>query len=100
MKERRYKIVRMDQELLVNIFNWHLDVPHFIALPISEHLPEGARVVAINYNPSYRAFDLMVEHESFPVVAPGQLIPAIPDVITEYRTVEFRDVGKQLAALS
>ena len=100
MKERRYKIVRMDQDLLVSIFNWHLDLPHCIALPISEHLPEGARVVAVNYNPSYGAFDLKVEHESFSPVALGCMIPAIPVFMSEYRTVEFRDIGKQLTAFS
>ena len=94
MKERRYKIVRMDSDLLVNIFNWHLDMPHCIALPITESLPEGTRVVEVHYNHCHRAWDITVEHESFPVVDVTSVkIPAIPDWFDEYRIVRFEDIG-------
>ena len=95
MKERRYKIVRMDESLLVEIWNWHLSPPNFIALPISEELPEGTRVVSANYNHSWRALELCVEHESFPDVCPGSLVPAIPTALMDVRHVLFRDVNKE-----
>lgn len=75
--ERRFKIVRFDQKFLVELFNWHLWQPEFLALPITEELPEDCEVIDAYYNWAARTIEFMVCSDKFSPVAEGCIVPSI-----------------------
>ena len=79
-KERRFKIASFDQQLLVDLWNWHQWQPDYLALPITEELPEDCEVVQVQYNWPARTIEFMVCSEQFGPVAEG-CIPPVVDVL-------------------
>ena len=61
MEARRVKILRMDANLLIDVLTWWRDPPHFLALPITEELPEDCEVLHIWPAPAYAAFETKVQ---------------------------------------
>ena len=85
----RVKIVGIDERLLIGIFNWHRNPPHYLALPVTSEIPADAEVLRVYTNYERRTIDAVIHSESFPRLATGSQIPRIEDCITEFRTIEF-----------
>jgi hypothetical protein len=85
----RVKIVGMDERLLIDIFNWHRNPPHFLALPVTSEIPADAKVLRVYTNHERRTIDAVIHSESFPRLAIGSQVPRIEDCITEFRTIGF-----------
>jgi hypothetical protein len=94
MNERRVKIVRFDAALLVDVFNWWLDPPDFLALPVCEEIPSDAVVQSVNANWNSRSIDLLISHPSFPVVPSGAMPPQAPELITEFRHIAIKKTAQ------
>lgn len=89
MKERRYKLISIDAQLIVKILNWWREPPSFLRLPVTDEIPEGAVVVTVNTNWLCRTIEAIVEHESFDPVPGYCEPPRVPGLITAFETVEF-----------
>jgi hypothetical protein len=88
--DRRLRIVRIDQEQVLTVFNacvagrQTLRVPRFAPLPPHE-------VVAVHANHEAAAFDFVVRSPSFAVVERGMQIPVLHQVeIATYDDIYFR----------
>lgn len=79
-KERRFKIASFDQQFLVPLFNWHRWQPDFLALPITEELPEDCEVIQVNYNWACRTIEFMVCSEKFEPVEDGCIPPVVNEI--------------------
>jgi hypothetical protein len=90
-KERRVKIIQLDENMLVDIFNWHRDPPDFLALPITDELPADCEVLRVWINHSARCLEAIVASEEFGEVADGCIPPIVNQPLLEYRTL--RKVG-------
>lgn len=75
--ERRFKILLLRTQLLVDFFNWWRDPPQWMALPVRDELPEDCTVVAVNYSLHRNCLEAIVQSESFPPVPDGEMIPVI-----------------------
>ena len=64
-KERRVRIVRVDERLIVSLLNWMKDPCGCLALPAMDDVPVDCEVVRVMPEPLYRAIDVLVYHPSF-----------------------------------
>lgn len=84
--ERRYKILQIDKEHLVNLFNAfrlpELSAPKlkFIEVPIASKLPKGYEVHSVYYEPFRDCFQVIIWHASFPIIDPGLTIPVLDGI--------------------
>lgn len=95
IKERRFKILRIDSRLLVEIFNWWIDPPHWLSLPITDQLPADCQVVSINSNWPRHCIEAIIASDQFEPCPDGDMPPEVPDMLTEFRYVEFRREGEE-----
>ena len=79
--ERRFKIARFDHQFLFELFNWHRWQPEYLALPVTEELPEDCEVIQVHYNWAARAIEFMVCSEKFEPVAPGCEVPRVRELL-------------------
>jgi hypothetical protein len=89
LEERRLKIISIDQRFLVDVLNWWRNPPHWMALPITDELPEDCVVVSVSLSWERRCLDAMVASREFPVCPEGGLPERIPGMMTEFRSVPF-----------
>lgn len=92
MKENRVKILSIDQHLMVDILNWWIKPAGVLKLPITESIPEDATVISVNANWSRRTIEALIKHPSFDVVPNGEMPPMIPDYVTEFKIIHFKDL--------
>ena len=78
--ERRFKIASFDQQFLVELFNWHRWLPEFLALPVTEELPDDCEVIQVNYNWASRTIDFIVCSDKFEPVPEASLIPSVNQI--------------------
>jgi hypothetical protein len=80
--ERRYKILNLDKEELVGIFN-HLNAVNIakhenkdlsIAVTHFPELPKGYEVHDIIFSFERQCFQLLIWHKTFPVIPPQMMI--------------------------
>lgn len=88
-EEHRVKIISLDSRFLIDLLNWWRKPPHWLALPITDELPEDCVVVNVNVSWERRCIEAMVASASFPVCPEGSLPERIPGVMTEMRNVPF-----------
>lgn len=92
IKENRVKMLNIDQHLMVDILNWWIRPTGVLKLPITESIPEDAIVISVNANWSHRTIEALIKHPSFDVVPPGEMPPMIPDCVTEFKIIHFKDL--------
>ena len=73
--EGRLKAVSMDPQLLTMFLNWDSNPHDVYCLPITERIPEGAKVVDVIYDQWNRSLNVVLCHISFEKVDPGDRIP-------------------------
>lgn len=80
--ERRYKILNLDKQELVEIFN-QLNVVNIakfekkdlsIAVPYFPELPKGYEIHDVIFSFERQCFQLLIWHKTFPVIQPGMMI--------------------------
>lgn len=93
--ENRTKIVRVAPEAIIELVNWRLDLPDYIALPKHERIPDDVRVIGVRFDWPTQFFEFRIWHESFEIVPEGDIPPLIPDFnyVTEWRHVSFAEVA-------
>ena len=78
MAERKQKMVMVDEEMVLGVVSHSLrNDSGAIQVCRIVGIPDGARVLAVSYDCSYRAFMYCIEHESFPDVPVGERIPCL-----------------------
>ena len=87
-REPRYKLFRIDPDLVVDMLNWNQYKQ--ISLPINKGIPPDAVVEAINYDYAMNCFVARVYHESFDEVKKGWVIPMDSDWLeVEQRSIDI-----------
>lgn len=86
------KILRVDPNLIITILNWMQNPDCFIALPITEQIPEGTKVTHVHYDFATQTLEFLITHESFEEVPPWVYPPAIFEPLPTHRTVKFSEV--------
>lgn len=81
---RRERMYAVSEENILQVFNAWMGLPGYVQIPTVPGIPEGARFTGAWYNPSRRAWDLRVWHESFDVVPDGEQIPSVFDRLDVY----------------
>ena len=77
-QERRYKVIYVDQELMITAMTALTnDGGSWVCLPVFKGLPEGFSVRAVHYEFQRLAFGVVIFHESFPIVPAGNLYEVI-----------------------
>jgi len=88
IKERRFKIIDIDQQSLVEMFN-ELREPMFNrSLPMIDGLPKDAYVVSAEVNFCRRSISLIVASEEFEPAEQGREFERIPDHPIEWKHEE------------
>src|SRR5688500_8002071 len=82
-KPRRLMRALIDHHELIEYLNLHKNIretkDHFvIVVPVLDGVPEGTVVVHVHEDFRYLELSVILEHESFPEVNPGELIPILP----------------------
>lgn len=88
-EERRVKIVSIDPQFIVDVFNWWRNPPHWLALPVNDALPKDCVVVSVSVSWERRCIEAMVASKEFPPCADGDLPERIPGMMTEFRSISF-----------
>lgn len=91
-EERRVKIVSIDQRFIVDVLNWWRNPPHWIALPVTDELPEDSVVVSVSVSWGRRCIEAMVASKEFPPCPEGEIPERIPGMMTDFRSVPFKSV--------
>lgn len=92
--ERRYKLLMVPADLILQILNWCTRPVGFYAIPINENLPEGCIVRSVSTCWASNSIELLVEHASFSPVAPNCEPPRVR--MDEYRLFHRADGKKAL----
>ena len=88
IKERRFKIIDIDQQSLIELFN-ELREPMFNrSLPMIDGLPKDAYVVSAEVNFCRRSISLIVASEDFEPAEQGREFERIPAEPIEWRREE------------
>jgi hypothetical protein len=85
----RVRIVYFPDDLLLSLLNRAGNLYEFFALPITDELPEGCKILRVAYCCSRKAIEMLVTHPSFDEVPVCSEPPSISFV--EFRVVH-RDV--------
>jgi len=93
-RPNRVKIVGIDEQLLIDVFNWWRNPPSWLGLPITDELPENCEVLRVYVNYEMRCIDLLVYHPSFPACEPGNIPERVPDCLRQMRSVPFGAVAE------
>lgn len=86
-EERRMKIVSIDARFVVDLLNWWREPPYWLALPITDELPEDCEVVSVATNWERNCIEAIVASASFPPSVQGAMLDRIPGLFTEMRRV-------------
>lgn len=89
IQPNKIKVVSIDAKMMAEVFNWWLNPPTFICLPVTEELPEGTIVVSVHTDWSRRTLDAIVFHPTFDEVPVGVQPPMVASLVTEFRTFRF-----------
>jgi hypothetical protein len=98
-KERRVRIVRIDEKLIVSLLNWMKDPCGCLALPAMDDVPHDCEVVRVVSEPLYQSIDVLVYHPSFSEVEPYCVPPKIgessePMRVFFYKNGEWKTDGE------
>ena len=91
-QERRFKIVSINQQFMVDVLNWWRNPPHWMALPITDALPEDCEVVSMSVSFERQCLEAIVASKNFPPCLEGSVIERIPGFV-EFREVQFQPNG-------
>lgn len=89
-QERRFKLLSLSSRLLIDVLNWWRDPPHFLALPITDALPEDCEVVSVSADFERSCLTAIIYSESFEPVPDGDAPPKISGLLTEFRTIAIQ----------
>ena len=92
--QRRYKIVQLDMNLMVDMLNWWRNPPDWLALPICEEIPHDAKAISVDANWRTRSIEVLIGHESFEPVPDASAPPVVPGLISELRHVKTKEQFK------
>jgi len=90
--ERRFKIVSVDPEAIVDLLNWWRDPPSVIALPQVDQLPKDTTVVCVHSNWERGTLDFMIASSEFSRVLPGAVPERFMGTGTEWRCFPFSEL--------
>jgi len=83
------KIISIDQRFIIDVLNWWRNPPHWMALPVTDELPDDCVVVSVSVSWDRRCIEAMVASKEFPPCAEGGVPERIPGTMTEFRSVPF-----------
>ncbi len=87
--ERRFKILELDNQVVIDLFNWMKDPSSLIALPELSSLPEDCEVVKLHLDFDSKNVLLLLASKEFQPVRLGDMIEKIPGRITKLKLVDF-----------
>jgi hypothetical protein len=88
--KRRLRIVRIDEEQMLSVFEAVSEKCEFLSVPKFEKLPKGYVVRAVQYNFRRMAFDFLIQHDEFSPVPDGAEVPIIGSSLGMEATVYRR----------
>lgn len=94
-EEKRFKILRLGQNLLIDILNLRHTLPEFLALPVTDQLPADCFVVSVSVSWHCRCIEAIVCSKEFPPCPEGEEPEVIPGVVSGSEMVRLRIVGTQ-----
>lgn len=84
LKERRFKIISLDRDFLIDVLNWWRNPPGWLRLPICDELPADCFVVSVGANWERCSIEAIVCSESFGPTMEGAAIERIPGAFSPY----------------
>jgi hypothetical protein len=87
--KNRVKIISIDERFLIDVLNWWRNPPHYLALPITEEMPEDCEVLRVWVNHERRCIEALIYSRSFPECGVEMIPQRIPGTLTEMRRVPF-----------
>jgi len=84
LKERRFKIISLDRQFMIDVMNWWRDPPDWLRLPICDELPADCFVVTVNTNWERCCIEAIVCSASFGPTMEGAAIERIPGAFSPY----------------
>jgi len=67
----------IEEDLMLDVMNNLFDCSHICLPDLSQVIPKGATVGAVQYSYERRAFAFRIHHKSFDQVHPGMAIPTL-----------------------
>lgn len=93
----RLKVYYLGQRELLCVLRRGDQLPREVAIPEMVGPPAGAKVHHVYHSPNSMSFGVVVEHESFPEVSEGQLLPEAVNPL-QLRVRAFAVIGNDLIA--
>lgn len=84
---KRYKILPIHEQMVLNLLYAGLDVRSRIAEPV---LPEDTQVVGVYYRWETLTFDFVLESKAWPLVTPGTMIERLGPIEMKVQEVSGR----------
>mgnify|MGYP005610140499 CR=1 FL=1 len=77
MKTRRLKILRIDERVIIDVFNWRLRPMGYLNIPVCEAVPADAVVERIQTHFLSATIEALISHPSFDEVPDYEIPPVI-----------------------
>ncbi len=87
--ERRFKILELDNQMMIDLLNWMKDPSSLIALPELSSLPEDCQVVKFSHNFDGSKVMLLLASKEFESVRLGERVETIPGSVTKLKLIDF-----------
>lgn len=83
------------------LLNWPTDKSKVWAIPEIENIPKDATIVSVFPDPERRSISVVVYHESFEIVADGDVIPRFETLTMKARAIDIiRDTAIDVSGWS
>lgn len=69
MNLKKVKNLLLDENLLIELFNFHVQIPMVIVQPVCPEMPEGSIVLRIGQSMEKRCLIVTIQHDSFDEVS-------------------------------
>jgi len=77
-KERRYKILLVSPETIIELLN-NWKTKDAVILP-ELNLPEGTNIINVYWSNQRQTFEIVLEHHTFDIVLDGAMLPILNDI--------------------
>lgn len=92
-QEGRCKILRIDEQLLLQVFEfWRNPFDFFLRIPNAQKLPNDAHVISCHHNYTTRSLDVVVASKEFDATPWGCQLEVIGDYVHRLETVTIKEL--------
>lgn len=92
-QEGRLKILRLDEQLLLQVFEfWRNPFDFFLRIPDAQKLPNDAHVITCHHNYSTRSLDVVIASKEFDTTPWACQLEVIGNYVQRLETVTIKEL--------